>query len=107
LQTDEEYGQIILGSRDKNGNNTIIPLFKFPYAEIILLKYKSNAEQKRVFDPKHLIEEPTYNRNLKEIAKLAGLAKTISNKIARHTNAQLWISSTSDQRLSEILIFVN
>ncbi len=33
LQTDEEYGQIILGARDKNGNQTIIPLFKFPYAK--------------------------------------------------------------------------
>lgn len=32
LMKDEEYGYFILGERDKNGNDTIIPLFKFPYA---------------------------------------------------------------------------
>lgn len=91
LQEDEEYGYIILGERDKNGNQTIIPLFKFPYSEIILLKYGSGVDEKMVFDPKYLIEEPSYNRNLKEIAKLAGITKNITNKVARHTNAQLWI----------------
>lgn len=39
LQTDHEYGHIILGARDKNGNQTIIPLFKFPYAKDILERY--------------------------------------------------------------------
>jgi len=91
LQKDEEYGYIILGERDKNGNQTIIPLFKFPYAEIILLKYGSGVDEKMVFDPKYFVKEPTYNRNLKEIAKLAGITKNITNKVARHTNAQLWI----------------
>lgn len=35
---DQEHGNIILVSRDKNGNQTIIPIFKFPYASIILKK---------------------------------------------------------------------
>ncbi|MBN8876459.1 MAG: site-specific integrase [Sphingobacteriales bacterium] len=91
LQMDEEYGHIILGARDKNGNQTIIPLFKFPYAQTILEKYRSRAGDKLVFDKRFLIEEPVYNRHLKEIAKLAGIHKNITNKVARHTNAQLWI----------------
>jgi site-specific recombinase XerD len=91
LQTDEEYGQIILGARDRNGNQTIIPLFKSPYAKTILDRYQNKSGDKFVFDKKQFIEEPVYNRNLKEIAKLAGIDKGVSNKVARHTNAQLWI----------------
>jgi site-specific recombinase XerD len=91
LLVDEQYGFIIVGERDKNGNQTIIPLFKFPHAATILKKYKSRPEAKTVFDPKVFIEEQVYNRNLKEIAKLAGITKGVSNKVARHTNAQLWI----------------
>ena len=70
LQMDEEYGHIILGARDKNGNQTIIPLFKFPYAQTILEKYRSRAGDQLVFDKRFLIEEPVYNRHLKDIAKL-------------------------------------
>lgn len=91
LQMDEEYGHIILGARDKNGNQTIIPLFKFPYAQTILERYRSRSTDKLVFDKQNLVEEPVYNRNLKEIAKMAGIHKNITNKVARHTNAQLWI----------------
>ncbi len=40
---------------------------------------------------KHFIEVQAYNRNLKKIAAKAGIKKALSNKIARHTNAQLWI----------------
>jgi site-specific recombinase XerD len=90
LMVDEQYGFIILGARDKNGNQTIIPLFKFPHAASIIKKYKAK-EGIEVFDPKYFIEEPVYNRNLKEIAKLAGITKIVSNKVARHTSAQLWI----------------
>jgi integrase len=91
LQMDEEYGHIILGARDKNGNQTIIPLFKFPYAQTILKRYCSSPKDKLVFDNRYLVEEPVYNRNLKAIAVLAGIHKNITNKVARHTNAQLWI----------------
>lgn len=91
LQMDEEYGHIILGARDKNGNQTIIPLFKFPFAQTILKNYRSRSGDKYVFDRRYRVEEPVYNRNLKEIAQLAGIHKSVSNKVARHTNAQLWI----------------
>lgn len=89
LLQDEEYGLIISGARDKNNNTIIIPLFKFPNAIYIIEKYTS--VQNTVFDPIYLVEEPVYNRNLKVIAKAAGITKNICNKVARHTNAQLWI----------------
>lgn len=91
LVEDEEYGYIITGARDKNDNSTLIPLFKFPYAASIINKYKSKKTDKPVFDLSHLIEEPVYNRHLKEIAQMAEIKKTVSNKVARHTNAQLWV----------------
>jgi site-specific recombinase XerD len=91
LVEDEEFGLFIIGSRDKNGNQTMIPLFKFPYAATILRKYKSPKEQKTVFNASMFVEEPAYNRNLKEIAKEAKIKKNITNKVARHTNAQLWV----------------
>ncbi len=91
LVKDEEYGYFIIGERDKNGNQTIIPLFKFPHASAIINKYCTSAATGKVFDKQCFVEEPVYNRNLKELAKLASISKNISNKTARHTNAQLWV----------------
>lgn len=91
LINDAEYGLMILGSRDKNNNQTIVPLYKFPYASEIIEKYKSNSEAELVFDKKYLIEEQVYNRSLKEVAKMCKISKNVSNRVARHSNAQLWI----------------
>jgi len=88
---DEEYGAFILGERDKNGHDTIIPLFKFPNAEAIMMKYIAPENDVFAFNRKHFIEIQAYNRNLKKIATKAGIKKALSNKVARHTNAQLWI----------------
>jgi site-specific recombinase XerD len=97
LMVDEQYGYIITGERDKNDNQTIIPLFKFPYAAIIIKKYMATEKEKTVFIQSALIEEPVYNRHLKDIAELAGINKSVSNKVARHTNAQLWIRYGADR----------
>jgi len=91
LMMDEEYGAFILGERDKNGHDTIIPLFKFPNAEAIMMKYIAPENDVFAFNRKHFIEIQAYNRNLKKIATKAGIKKALSNKVARHTNAQLWI----------------
>lgn len=99
LIEDDTHGSIILGARDKNGNQTIIPLFKFPYAATILRKYKSVGSEKKIFDPAFLVEEPVFNRNLKIIAKLAGITKTVTNKVARHTNAQLWVRYGAERQV--------
>jgi site-specific recombinase XerD len=91
LVDDEEFGFFIIGERDKNGNETIIPLFKFPYAMTIIKKYCSDTQDPFIFKKDTFIEEPVYNRHLKEIAKMAGITKRIFNKVGRHTNAQLWV----------------
>jgi hypothetical protein len=43
LLKDEQYGYIIVGARDKNDNQTIIPLFKFPYAANVIRKYRATS----------------------------------------------------------------
>ena len=73
LVIDEEFGYFVVGERDKNENQTMVPLFKFPYASLIIRKYQSSTSEEMVFDPSVLIEEPAYNRNLKEIAVIAGI----------------------------------
>ncbi|MFT3932834.1 MAG: site-specific integrase [Chitinophagaceae bacterium] len=97
LMIDEQYGYFIIGERDKNGNQTIIPLFKFPYASTIIDKYMATEKEKKVFSVNAIIEEAVYNRHLKDIAKMAGINKSVSNKVARHTNAQLWIRYGADR----------
>ena len=91
LIDDEQYGYFILGARDKNGNQTIIPLYKFSHAGVIIKKYRSAVNDKEVFNSVYFNEEQVYNRNLKEIASMVGISKNLTNKVARHTNAQLWV----------------
>lgn len=87
----EGYGHFILGERDKNQNDTIIPLYKFQSATKFLEKYKSDENNEFFLRSDIFIEIQAYNRNLKKLAKKAGIKKDISNKVARHTNAQLWV----------------
>ena len=61
LIDDEEFGFFIIGERDKNGNETIIPLFKFPNALTIIQKYGSDKESSLVFKKEIFIEEQAYN----------------------------------------------
>ena len=91
LVNDEEFGFFILGERDKNGNDTIIPLFKFPHAIAIIKTYAADNSSPLIFKKEVFIEEQAYNRNLKEIASMSGISKRMFNKVARHTNAQLWV----------------
>lgn len=91
LQKDPEYGLFLTANRHKNDNQTIVPLYKFPYAQEIINRYSSLAELPDLFEKKYLIKEPVYNRPLKEVAKLCKLNKNVTNKVARHTNAQLWV----------------
>lgn len=98
LFNDIEQGHYIIGERDKNGNPTIIPLFKFPYASAIIETFKDkNPEQPLLFKRSLFIENQAYNRNLKILAKRAGILRKISNKTGRHTNAQMWIRFGADR----------
>lgn len=92
LVKDHEHGYLIMGQRSKNDEKTMIPIFKFPDAAGLIEKYSSkDLAAPWVFDRKVLLAEAVYNRNLKEIAQKCHINKTVSNKVARHTNAQLWI----------------
>jgi integrase len=92
LHNDIEYGNYIISERDKNGRPTIIPLFKFPYATAIINRYNDNVpDNNYLFQKNTFIEIQVYNRNLKLLAKRANIARPLSNKTGRHTNAQMWI----------------
>ncbi len=92
LFIDLEYGQYIIGERDKNGNPTIIPLFKFPFGAEIIKKYRDmDPKRTELFRSDCFVEVQVYNRNLKILAKRAEIVHTLSNKTGRHTNAQMWI----------------
>src|SRR5450432_1194095 len=92
LVKDYEHGYLILGERSKNEEQTMIPLFKFPEAAALIEKYASKAiTDPYVFKRSTFLSEPVYNRQLKIIARKMGLNKSVSNKVARHSNAQLWI----------------
>jgi site-specific recombinase XerD len=92
LRRDHEYGYYMIGERDKNGNPTIIPLWKFSYAAEIIEKYQDpDPRSKYVFRREVFIDAQVYNRNVKVIAKMAGVRREVSNKTARHTNIQMWV----------------
>jgi integrase len=98
IRIEKEVGIFIVGKRDKNGNTAIIPLYKFPNANRILTRYASKDENDEfLFDNNNFIEDQVYNRQLKTIAERAGIRKNVSNKVARHTNVQLWIRYGADR----------
>ena len=98
LFTDIEHGQYIISERDKNDNPAIVPLFKFPYAFEIIGRFSNNdPDSPLLFTDRVFIEIQAYNRNLKLLAKRAGISRTVSNKTARHTNAQMWIRFGADR----------
>lgn len=98
-------GMYLMALRNKNDNQTLIPIYKFPNAAIILAKYScQDKNDSMLFDSKYFIESQAYNRNLKIIAARANINKEISNRTARHTNAQLWIHyGTKKEVVSKIL----
>ena len=92
LFNDVEHGYYIIGERDKNGNPTIIPVFKFPHAQTIINIYRDKDPLRHeLLRSESFVEVQVYNRNLKLLAKKAGIFRAMSNKTARHTNAQLWV----------------
>jgi integrase len=92
LHNDIEYGNYIISERDKNGNPTIIPLFKLTYTAEIITRYRDiDSDNNFLFEKNKFIEIQVYNRNLKLIAKEQTLHVPLSNKTGRDINAQMWI----------------
>jgi integrase len=83
-------GAVLVGRRYKNNEEFFIPVFLVP-AALALIEAVRRSSPERWFSD--LPTEPVYNRQLKEIARLAGIAKRVSNRAARHTYADLMISN--------------
>lgn len=98
---ENELGKYIIGNRTKNDNPFIIPIYKFPFAEEIINKYQQE-DSERVFPS--TISDQKYNVYLKEIAELAGIHKNITNKVARHSYAQLWMSKGVERQFVSKLL---
>ena len=97
IRIEKNVGIFVVGKRDKNGNTAIIPLYKFPKANAILLKYASKEKDEFLFDQDYFIEDQVFNRQLKIIGDRANIKKNVTNKVARHTNVQLWIRYGADR----------
>ena len=83
------FGYCIIGERYKNENSFIAPVHKFSHAVEILERQKGK-DPDLVFPD--AISEQKYNTKLKELAVLAGIAKNLMNKSARHSAIQFWES---------------
>jgi len=79
---------LIQGKRTKNLQGYIVPISK--KAIILMSKYKLENDE-LVFHG--LCAEPVFNRYLKVIGKKAGLNKSLSNKVGRHTFTEVAIAS--------------
>jgi site-specific recombinase XerD len=92
VHIDHEVGMYVGGRRNKNGQPTIVPLWKFPNAVAIMREFEDpNPESKYWFQREIFVDVQVYNRNIKVIANKAGVHRKVSNKIARHTGWNLMI----------------
>jgi site-specific recombinase XerD len=98
---ENSLGPYIIGNRIKNENQFIIPVYKFPMAVRILNKYR--IENSYIVFP-DTISDQKYNEHLKTIAEKAEIRKTITNKVARHTYVQLWMSRGTERQFVSRLV---
>ncbi|MEP0366869.1 MAG: site-specific integrase [Cyclobacteriaceae bacterium] len=96
-----KLGTYIIGNRIKNENAFIIPVYKFPIAEGIITKYASEVSHLVFPDT---ISDQKFNEHLKTLAAMAGVGKTVTNKVARHSYAQLWMSKGAERQFVSKLL---
>ncbi len=96
-----QLGTYIVGNRIKNQNAFMIPLHKFKNAEVVLARY-FDGKSHIVFP--QAISDQKYNEKLKEIGEKAGISKNVTNKVARHTNAQLYIAGGAERQFVSRLL---
>lgn len=83
-----EKGFCIVRNRVKNENEFIVPLWLWPEQMQIIEKYKNKGES--IF-PEYFSDQH-FNRCLKAVCEMAGIKKKLTNKVGRHTFADLCIS---------------
>ncbi|MEQ6118565.1 site-specific integrase [Reichenbachiella sp. MALMAid0571] len=80
-------GYMIEGTRHKNGEQFYSPIYEFTHA-IEIIEMQKGLDMVYVFPD--LISEQKYNYHLKQIARLAGIEKNLTNRLARHSFSQYW-----------------
>ena len=105
LKKDPDYGNYLYSERYKNGNLSIVPLWKLPAALELIQKYASdNPSDPYLIKRDAFIEDQVFNRRLKDIAKMLKWTRNIYNKLGRTTNAQLYIRFGANRHvISKIL----
>jgi site-specific recombinase XerD len=88
---ESDKGLVISGYRSKNENHFITPVYKFPLSIEIINRYRYTTEDEYLFP--NTISDQKFNMKLKDLAKAAGIAKNLTNKVARHSFTDLMISS--------------
>lgn len=84
-------GKIIRGKRVKNGQPYLIPLTD--EAERILNKYKKHPIAQRKYLLLPVYENQVFNRQIKVIARKAGITKVVTAHVGRHTFATTALTS--------------
>jgi integrase len=86
-----DQGYLIIGNRFKNDETFISPIHKFSHAIEIIENQRKETEGRPgdlVFP--NIISEQKFNAKLKEVAKIVGIQKNLTNKMARHSAVQFW-----------------
>ncbi len=89
-------GHVIQGERSKNNNKFIIPIYKFSQAIELIDRYRYTTEDEYLFP--NTISDQKFNMKLKSLAGLANIEKNLTNKVARHSFADLMVSSGMERQ---------
>ncbi len=89
-------GYVISGYRSKNKNHFITPIYKFPKAIEILDYYQSTTDDEYLFP--NTISDQKFNKKLKELASLVKIEKNLTNKVGRHSFADLLIATGAERQ---------
>jgi len=95
-----DQGYVIVGSRFKNDQGYIVPIHKFKHA-IAIIEEQKGLDSEYVFPG--LISDQKYNDKLKVLAKLAGIDRKLTNKMARHSNIQFWESQGMETQFTAVM----
>ncbi|UYQ93806.1 site-specific integrase [Chitinophaga horti] len=92
LRYDPEFGYYLYRDRYKNDQLSIVPLWIFPDAKLLIDQY-SDMEPGSIYllDQSWFMEDQVYKRQLKVVAKKIGWIRNVYNKLGRLTNTQLLI----------------
>ena len=94
--------EIIFGipSEDKSYTGVFISEMCLNISSVVssIIQYQYNSQTNELlFNKDVFIEIQNFNKNLKILGKRANIARPITNKTGRHTNAKMWIRFGADR----------